>query len=246
MFEVRVQQFSGPIEKLVELIEEKKMDITTISLASVTADFLNYISSIKSALESRAEAEQRTELSRILADFLVVASHLVLIKSKSLIPELPTSEEEDEGIVDLEKRLKLYAEVKPLFLIMKERWHPAPQMWGRELFKDIPPVFYPPAQLSAEDLRSSLAHLLNLLGSVFKEQEKVERQIITLEEKIEDVFKKVSQGIQKFSHFITQKSKEESIVIFLALLHLLRDRMVRVEQNELYGEISVEKSSQEG
>jgi segregation and condensation protein A len=250
MFEVKTAEFSGPLEKLLELIEAKKMDITTISLASVTADFLAHIQAIKAAFtqvqeESVAPPAEKNELARILADFLSVAAQLVLIKSKALIPELPVEQDEEESMQDLEARLKLYAEIKPVLSLVKERWSPFPIMYSRELLKDIPPVFYPPAKLTPHDLEKSLANLLSLLGTFFMEQEKVERQLITLEEKIEDMFEKVSQGVRKFSHFLTEKSKEESIVIFLALLHLLRDRIVRVEQEGLFGEMSIEKSREE-
>jgi segregation and condensation protein A len=101
MYEVRLDQFSGPMEKLLELIESQKLEITQVSLAAVTGDFIKHVES----LGERAEPT-------ILADFVVVASRLLLIKSKTLLPNLELTEEEQGDIVDLELRLKLYQEFK--------------------------------------------------------------------------------------------------------------------------------------
>ena len=89
MYQLNIQQFFGPIEKLLELIEEKKMEITDLNLAEVTADFLNYLKTLVNVD------------SRVLADFVVVASRLLLIKSKALLPSLELTEEEEQDISDL-------------------------------------------------------------------------------------------------------------------------------------------------
>src|SRR5258706_15754469 len=99
-YELKIEQYEGPLEKLLQLIEERKLAITEISLAAVTDDFLKY-------LETMLEVPPG-----VLADFIVVASRLVLIKSKSLLPELPLTEEEEEDIKDLEQRLLLYKRLK--------------------------------------------------------------------------------------------------------------------------------------
>ena len=98
-YELSLEYYKGPLDKLLELVEEKKLEITQISLAEVTADFLNYLKTLD---ESRANHS-------LIADFLVVASKLVLIKSKMLLPSLPLDEEEESDIRNLEERLKLFA-----------------------------------------------------------------------------------------------------------------------------------------
>ena len=74
-YQVKLQQFAGPLDKLLQLIEERNLDITQVNLAEVTADFLSYVKNL----------EQKTAPG-IVADFLVVAAKLVLIKSKILLP----------------------------------------------------------------------------------------------------------------------------------------------------------------
>lgn len=241
MYQVQTEQFSGPLEKLLELIEAKKLDITTISLAEVTNDFLSYIETLRSHIASSGEEDGLSP--RVLSDFLVVASHLVLIKSKELLPDISFTEDEQEEIVDLERRLKIYSELKPLFLLLKTSWQATQPSFSREFLKDFPPVFYPPATLHSTDLQNALGNLLQSLGSLVIETEHIEKQLINLEEKISELSTKIAQGISRFSQIASSDSKGELIVLFLALLHLLRDQTVRVKQDGLFGEIEMEKIS---
>jgi len=82
-YEVRLEKFNGPLDRLLELIEARQLEITQINLAEVTGDFLKYIES----LGSEAGVD-------VFADFLVVAGKLILIKSKALLPNLDLTEEE--------------------------------------------------------------------------------------------------------------------------------------------------------
>jgi len=118
-FEVRLEQFNGPLHKLLELIEEKKLEVTQVSLAAVTADFIGYVEKLekacppdfeqtKSGLAGRSGKVGRGVDASILADFIVVAARLLLIKSKVLLPDLTLTQEEQIDIVDLENRLKVY------------------------------------------------------------------------------------------------------------------------------------------
>lgn len=245
MYEVKtIENFSGPLEKLLELIELKKLDITTISLADVTADFLSYVENLKKTIAtSHDDGDDDSTSSRVLADFLVVAAQLLLIKSKALLPDLVLSQEEEESIVDLERRLRIYGELKPMFALLKTTWTNATPSFSREFFKDIPVVFYPPKDVSPMHLHGALENLFALLGTLFVETEKIARSLITLEDKISEIFSRVSSGITRFSHILTEKTREESIVLFLALLHLLRDQTVTVKQDGMFGDIEIEKQS---
>lgn len=246
MYQVKIKTFDGPLEKLLELIEEKKLDITNISLAEVTADFLLYVNKLKDEAEKAETAqndEQKTYSLRMLADFLVVAAQLILIKSKSLLPELALTPEEEEGINDLERRLKIYSQLKPMFALVKKTWLESEIMYSRPMLASVPTVFYPPQNIKREDMSSSLGKLLNALGSLFLDKETIKRQLFSLEEKIIEVSRKITQGISKFSEIIGKKKKGEVIVLFLALLHLLRENSFSVSQSELFDEIHIEGSN---
>ena len=92
MYNIKTEQFNGPYDLLLNLIEAKNLDVSEISLSLITDQFLNYLDQ-----EDIVNSDE-------LADFLVVASKLLLIKSKMLLPEL---HEEDDEVDDLEKHLKI-------------------------------------------------------------------------------------------------------------------------------------------
>jgi segregation and condensation protein A len=243
MYEIKTGAFSGPLEKLLELIEEKKMDITGISMAEVTADFLLYVNTLKDEAqkaETSPDEDTKTLALRMLADFLVVAAQLILIKSKALLPNLELSPEEEEGINDLERRLKIYSQLKPMFALVKNSWLESTQMYSRTMLTSIDPVFYPPKNIKPSDMATSLGKLLNTLGSLFLDRETIKKQLFSLEDKIIEVTKKITQGISKFSEIIGKKKKDEVIILFLALLHLLRENTFSVSQTGLFDEIHIE------
>src|SRR3989338_9236417 len=95
MYQTKLEQFEGPLHLLLELIEAEKLDITSIALSKVTDQFLDYLTET-----SDLHPEE-------LADFLVVAARLLLIKSRALLPSL-TGEGDEEA--DLERQLKIYRE----------------------------------------------------------------------------------------------------------------------------------------
>src|SRR3989344_3177572 len=109
-YELKLDTFQGPLEKLLELIESKELEITRLNLAEVTADFLAYVRSLE-------EID-----SRVLADFITVAARLILIKSHALLPQLALTEEEEEDIADLERRLKLYKEFRVVERAIANSW----------------------------------------------------------------------------------------------------------------------------
>lgn len=232
MYEVKLDQFSGPLDKLLELIEERKLEITTISLAAVTEDFLNY-------LKSLSEEEKHPS---ILADFVVVAARLLLIKSKSILPSLELTEEEEEDIRDLESRLKIYKEFKIAALHIQELWKKKHSSFARQFLMNLPPIFYPPENLKVGDLTGAIIAILNELKNLIPEKQTVKRIVITIEEKVRELLSRLQEKAeQSFKNLAQNKSKIEIIVLFQAMLHLLRDKIIRVEQNSQFSDIIVKK-----
>ncbi len=240
MYQVKTQQFAGPLDKLLQLIEEKHLEVTQISLAEVTADFLNYV---KELGQQSAPA--------ILADFLVVAAKLVLIKSKALLPMLELSKEEEEEIHDLEGRLKIYREFKLAGEHVRKLWDKNRVAYGRPLFfslggqSSLPAgrqVFYPPSGLRADDLTRAVRNLAAALQAFLPETQTIRKAIFTIEQKIEELFNRFKEASRhSLKNLVKEKSRGEAIVLFLAVLHLLKDRIIAVEQQEQFGEIMIEK-----
>lgn len=226
-YQIKTETYAGPIEKLLELIESRELDITRVSLSEVTADFLVYVRSL-------------TQIDpRSLSDFLVVASRLVLIKSKALLPSLPLSEEEEEDIQDLERRLEIYKLFKNASKQVALLWANSSVSYSRELldFSNVH-VFYPSENINQNGLHDALKKLLNNLNK-FTEINKVtiNKTIVSLESKMEELIKIFNNttGSSKFSDFA--KSRAEAIVIFLAILHLIKDRFLHVEQESQFSDI---------
>src|SRR3989338_814835 len=229
-YEVKLDKFSGPLEKLLEIIETKELDITLVSLARVTGDFLDYLKNL---------AEQEKHPS-VLADFVVVASRLLLIKSKALLPALELTPEEETDIKDLESRLKIYKEYKDASIFLNRLWNQKSSAYGRELFMNLPPVFYPSENLTVQNLEQRLLELIQDLKSLIPEKQNVKKIILTVEMKIKELLKRFKeQSEHSFQTLAKEKSKLEIILLFLAILHLIRDRVATVEQTGQFSDIIV-------
>ena len=236
MYEVRTEQFKGPLEKLLELIEGEKMEITQLNLGLVTDDFLKYLKSIK-----RESAERTEEELRLLADFIVIASRLILIKSKALLPSLELTIEEEQDIKELEKRLKLYQQLKPAMALIKKLYAGKNLSASRPFFANRPVVFNPSQNISIENLNKTMKAIFEAVKLLSLETQTIETTLIKLEEKIEEIMLKIKDGIKNFGHLIKEKSKREIVVMFLALLHLLREQTIEVEQTEGFSDIMIKK-----
>lgn len=231
-YEVKLDLFSGPLDKLLELIEKKQLEVTAISLATVTEDFLNY-------LKALAEHEKHPS---VLADFVVIASHLLLIKSKAILPSLELTQEEEVDIKDLETRLRIYKEYKESTVYIAKLWRQNRQSFARQFLMSLPPVFYPPENLKNEDLAQAMQSILNTLKNLIPEKQTVKKIVITIEEKIKELLERLKeQAEHSFQSLTKEKSKLEIIILFQAILHLLRDRLIKAEQESTFSDIIIKK-----
>lgn len=235
-YEIKSDQFTGPLDKLLELIEERKMEITVVNLAEITNDFLKYLQSL---------SEETTHPS-IIADFIVVASKLLLIKSKALLPSLELTQEEEKDIQDLELRLKIYKEFKEASLRVKALWESKKYSFGKELFSDLPPIFYPPKNLEIKDLISSIENIITELKALIPDKKTVKRTVISIKEKMEELLSRFKQKAENsFKNVVESKSKLEIIVFFLAVLHLIRDRLITSTQGDQFSDIIIKQKPRE-
>jgi len=240
-YELKTEKFAGPLDKLLELIEEKKMEISEISLAEVTDDFLNYLRSL-----------EKIEVP-ILADFIVVASRLVLLKSKSLLPGLELSEQEEEDVHDLEVRLRIFKELKPAIKILAAKWRGKEWEYGRSYFLEgglgsqaffggREGIFFPGTELNLEAMVKALEEIIKGFSSLKIETETIRDRVVSLEEKIKEIIDRLQKGVTgSFGKMVEAKSRSEMIIVFLAILHLARERLVRLEQKEYFSDIMIDK-----
>ena len=235
-YEVKLDKFSGPLEKLLEMIEERHLDVTMVSLAQVTGDFLEYLKTL----------DEKSKHPSVLADFVVIASRLLLIKSKAILPSLELTEEEETDIKDLERRLRVYREFKIASELMEKTWEKRQSVYGRELFSNLPPVFYPSSNLTIASMQEKLNELLHELAALIPDKQTVKKVVMTLEHKVKELLERLKERARhSFKNLSQDKPKLEIIMIFLAILHLLRERLIKADQSEQFSDITVSASNNE-
>jgi len=227
MYNVSTQQFSGPLDLLLQLVEKKNLEITEISLAKVTQDYLNYI------------GDQALVRPEELADFLVIASTLLLIKSKCLLPTLGLEVEEEEEILDLENRLQLYKIYKEQGVKIYERWSKNFYLFTRPAWKDIRIKFSPPNNISLPRFPQFFKKVLGAFEEEASLQEKKITKIVTLKQRIQELVRKLTKGKDyNLEELVPDKNKRVDLVItFLAVLYLVKENIIKIKQEKNFGSI---------
>lgn len=227
-FSVKTKVFEGPLELLLDLVEKRKLLINDISLATVTDDYLEQV-------------HQAKELSLPnISQFVALASTLLLVKSKSLLPVLTLTEEEEVSIVDLENRLKKYQIFRDTGLSLEDKF-------GREILyqpqfsKPKTSVFLPDEFCSIDNLHEAmLDSLKNLPKKEPKAKAKI-KAVISLGEMIKNLERRIALNSRlKFSELREQNDKKTTIVGFLAILELFRQGNLIITQVKQFSEIEIE------
>lgn len=228
-YEVKTDVFEGPLHLLLDLVEKRKLLINDISLSAVADDFLAHI-------------RQLPELPLTeTAEFVSLAATLLLIKSRSLLPSLSLSEEEQADVATLERRLAMLKVFRAASLGLSRAWlvHPAAAHVGQAPV----PVFAPDAQTTPHSLTEAIERVLYLFPKPAKLQTAVVKTVISLEEMIVRLTERVGAEMRmSFKEFAKRGSagKDDIIVSFLALLELVKQGIIRAEQEGAFGDISLE------
>jgi segregation and condensation protein A len=250
-YELKLEKFSGPLEKLLELIESRELGLDDVSLAKVTDDFLKYLDEFRKTATTNDENAFRMDL-RVLADFISVASRLILLKSKYLLPGLALTDDEEAEIKDLETRLERYRELRPAIRALGKLWRESHTSYSRPYFLGRGAsfaggqrVFYPGTNTDAASLAESLRKIFSTITTYEMETETIKEKIISLEEKIQDVLNRVLQGGDtNLAALSGEKTRAEMVLVFLAILHLAREQLVQIEQGESFSDIIVRSQPQ--
>ncbi len=231
-FKIKSEVFEGPIDLLLNLIEKRKLMINEISLAKVTDDFIAYLQS------------KEVYSIRDTSEFLVIASTLLLIKSKSLISSLDLTDEEKTDIRELELKLKIYKKIKDLSLNIKKTF-------GKDMIffpnvRKFEPVFSPSPSMNKENLTNSIFDVIKNLPK-FEVKPKVKIQkVISLEDMIKNLTERVKTSIKmSFKDFsgIGKAEKVNVIVSFLAMLELVKQGLIEAKQDDRFTDIHMETKS---
>ena len=233
---MKTQVFEGPLDLLLELVTKRRLFVNDVSLAEVTDDFIKYL-----------DEHEEFPLGES-AEFIVIASTLMLIKSRSLLPQIALTDEEEESIQDLESRLALYARVKELASNLKS-------IFGKQIIFEKTPgknpmiVFSPDSKTDIKNLLLALERVVESLPKKESLPKVIVRKVISLEEMIAKLSERISKASKiNFKDFHGTKGKlnyekKISVIIgFLAMLELVKRGAIRVTQDSK-GNIEMESES---
>lgn len=234
-FTIKTGGFEGPFELVLDLIEARKLLVNELALASITEDFIAHV---------RAQEVFPVEET---TNFIQIAATLLLIKSKSLIPDLELTDDENTDIDDLKRRLEAYEKVR-------EAAHELFRVFGKTVMlpagvRISEPVFAPARDLTAPALAEAFARVLAAREAVEELPEARVKPLVTIEEMMERLAARVQQAMtlsfKDFAPFDSAQGKEQNdqkievIVSFLALLELVKQGAVAAEQYGQHGDIRI-------
>lgn len=228
-YQVQLPVFEGPLDLLLHLIEAQQLDITKVSLAQVTQQYLDYI--------AHAEAINPDHL----ADFLVVAAKLIYIKSTVLLPQTIVSEEEEDAGDDLVRQLLLYRQFKRA----AEYLRALEEQGNRAFVRVAAPVDLPRTLdldgVTLEALVEAVREALAVAPPAPPVNDVVAPLIITVDEKIAYIRARLARrGRVAFRDLVRQaRSRMEVIVTFLAVLEMIKRQMAEAYQETLFGEVFI-------
>ena len=235
-YQVKLPEFEGPLDLLLYLIEREELDITTVSLAAVTGQYLEYIHIL-----------DRLEVDAI-ADFLVIAAKLILIKSQALLPrppEAPGESEEDAG-EDLVRQLITYKQFKEVGRELGEI-----ETANRRTFIRVAPP--PKIEKKVDFSGVTVDDLLRLVREALLVEKPevavgavVRPYTLTIRDQIRLIRHRLSQQPEvSFRRLLERAGSRVAIIVtFLAVLELLKRREVHVRQAAVFGDIVIAPSGE--
>lgn len=234
-YQIRLPFFEGPLDLLLHLIRDNRVDIYDIPIAQVTDQYMQYLS-LMEALDLE-----------IAGEFIVMAATLIEIKSKMLLPPTVAEIEDEEEPIDprleLVERLleyQKYKEAASMFQGLEEERRKV--FVRRETEYDTGyelPVLYD--DITSFDLLAALRRMLEDVGEGQEEVTSIQRRKITVRMKMSEIWRKVKDAVDGmlFDDLFEEKTRYEVVTTFLAMLELLRLRRIKVSQRKAFEGIKV-------
>ncbi len=227
-FSIKTEQFEGPLELLIDLVEKRKLLINDISLAEVTDEYMARVS----------EMQERSLPNT--AQFITLAATLLLIKSKSLLPVLELTDDEEANIEDLEERLKRYQLYRQVAHDLEVNFGKTLQFESRFVPKKEP-VFTPDSLCTTDTLNDALEQVLQNLPTIIKKPSVKVSPTITIEEMIDRLRDRITnQMTTTFSEIQRREPEHQNVIVgFLAILELVKQGDVLVAQQTRFSDIEM-------
>lgn len=238
MYQVKMENFEGPLDLLCHLVEKNKMSIYDIKINDITNQYLDYLQMMQ---------EMNLEVT---SEFIIMASRLIYTKSKML---LPVDDEEDEEEIDLVQMLLEYKKYKESTLMIKDRL----DIYGKKFYKQADKIEFPQAKvdktyptLLIPDMYKEI--ISREIEKKNKNADNVNRlavnEKVTIRSKIKEILKQLWDKPSFIFNKIFNSKKQtrtEIVTAFLSLLELSRMSRVTIKQNTLFGDIEVTKIKRE-
>jgi segregation and condensation protein A len=227
-FSIKTNNFDGPFDLLLEMIQKKKFSINDISLSKITDDYISFV--------------KENELTLSNASYFVhTAATLMLLKSKSLLPKLSLEKDEEDDVNILKSRLRFLKEIKETSINIKNIF--SQNILHKKIYKKKVEIkFRPDDSISLKNILLSLDRLVVRSPLIEKLPEvSVEKQR-TLKEVIDEVTEKVNRFLKiNFSEITNNNNIKDKSISFLAILELFRNGKIELSQEESFGNIIIEK-----
>jgi len=232
-FAIKTETFEGPMELLIELVEKRKLLINDISLAEVTDEYMQMVSLM-----------QELSLPNT-AQFVSLAATLLLIKSKSLLPILDLTDDEEASIEDLEARLKKYQVYRDIALLLGNRFGQT-NSYAPEFVPPVAPLFLPDTHCSVENLQSALQGVLHSLPKTELKPTARLKPTISLEDMMSRLRNRIEQQMKiSFRELQSgEKERKNIIVSFLAVLEIFKQGNIVITQHNRFEDIHLELDKQ--
>ena len=229
-FEIKTDAFEGPLELLLDLVEKRKLLINDISLAEVTDEYMQHVSVM-----------QELSLPNT-AQFINLAATLLLIKSKSLLPVLKLTDEEEEDMGDLELRLRRYQMYRDIAKDIEECFGTI-VTHQRQFVPDKTPLFVTDTYTTLESLSQAIGGVLsNLPKKEIKPKVQV-RKVISLEEMMNRLHTRIEKQMKlTLSELLEDNTERVHVIVgFLAILESVKQGNILVAQLNRFADIEIEQ-----
>ena len=240
---IKVADFEGPFDLLLHLIKKNKMDIYNVEIYKVTNQYLEYLNT------------RKVMDLEITSEFIVVAATLIEIKSKNLLPKVKVEEEENEEDIEIKliERLIEYKRFKAVSEFFNDKYVSSGEVFSKkpEVIEEIKPEKVYNDDIFKNITLLDLYNIYNKILENYREKQNkvnvVQKKIYVdkykVEDKMEELLKKInSVEVIEFNNLMKESScKLETVVIFLALLELIKIRTIQVFQDENFSNILIKR-----
>lgn len=238
-YNIHLNVYDGPLDLLCDLISRQKIDIKDISISEITSQYLAYIDMLN---------EMDLEVA---SEFIIMASKLLEIKSRYLLYKQHHEEHEEDPRLELVGQLEEYKKFKEASLNMKDKVHYTSDTFFRAKEEVIVDNKIDLDEISIDAIRKILPIILKtkVIEGFDKTEELdiiVKKKVVSSEEKMEDLRVLMSKEDKvSFVKLVEYYDKDETIATFLAILELIKEKLIVVEQNEFFDDILIIKRGEE-